>query len=556
MVGERPRQIGRPARSLVLALAACLAALGLVAVPAAAQTYLFQVPEEVVDVFLEADGSLRLVYAITFLNDRGADPIDFVDVGLPTESYDLSSARAWVEGQPLAGIQTSPYVTPGIAVPLGTRSIPPGSRGIVVVEVSGIEDAWYAADDQGFASVNFSPSWFDSQFVSGTTDLTVTFHLPPGTAADGARWHVPGGGWPGSDPATGLDSEGRIVYSWRATTVNAYSQYIFGASVPLDVLPGVSLRTPVSELGTAILGFLAALASCMVPIIPVFVIVGLVIFAQRRSRLAYLPPRISVEGHGIKRGLTAVEAAVLLQTGLDKVLTMILFGLVRKGAARVVREDPLEVEPLAVDVELRGYEKAFLTKVTNWNVRSRRKDFTELAIDLVRSVEAKMKGFGVRETREYYRSIMRKAWGEVEASGTPQVRSERYNEEMEWLMLDRDFGGRTRRTFSSGPVFLPVWWGNYSPAGPSLGSTAPSAKGGSTSLPQLPGADFAASIARGVETGAAALVGNVASFTQGVAKTTNPPPVTRSYGGGSGGSGCACACACAGCACACAGGGR
>jgi hypothetical protein len=63
-------------------------------------------------------------------------------------------------------------------------------------------------------------------------------------------------------------------------------------------------------------------------------------------------------------------------------------------------------------------------------------------------------------------------------------------------------------------------------------------------------------MARSVQNSAGALVGNVATFTQSVAKTTNPPPVTRSYGGGSHGGGCACACACAGCACACAGGGR
>ena len=47
---------------------------------------------------------------------------------------------------------------------------------------------------------------------------------------------------------------------------------------------------------------------------------------SQRRKLQYLPPRIAIEGHGIKRGLTAVEAAILLGEPLDKVMTMILFG--------------------------------------------------------------------------------------------------------------------------------------------------------------------------------------------------------------------------------------
>ena len=180
-------------------------------------------------------------------------------------------------------------------------------------------------------------------------------------------------------------------------------------------------------------------------------------------------------------------------------------------------------------------------------------------IELVRSVQTKMKGFSLGESRDYYRSIMRKAWAEVESAGTPEVRSERYSEGLEWLMLDREFDDRTRRTFTTGPVYVPMWWSHYSPARsatPSVAAASGGKSGAPVSLPHLPGADFAASMARSVQNSAGALVGNVASFTQGVAKTTNPPPVTRSYGGSRGGGGCACACACAGCACACAGGGR
>ena len=58
----------------------------------------------------------------------------------------------------------------------------------------------------------------------------------------------------------------------------------------------------------------------------------------------YLPPKIQIEGHGIKRGLTAVEAGILMEQPLDKVMTMILFGVVKKNAATVVTRDPLKLQ--------------------------------------------------------------------------------------------------------------------------------------------------------------------------------------------------------------------
>jgi hypothetical protein len=542
----------------VLTLAAF--ALALVAVPALAQTYSFEVPQETVDVFLEDDGSMRLVYRFVFANDAGASPLDFVDVGLPTDDYDLGSVRAWIDGQPIASVETSPYVSPGVAVGLGAQAIPPGATGEVIVEIPRLGGVLFSGDEAGYASAKFSPTWFDSQFAHGATDLTVTFHLPPGIQPEQPRWHEPTGGWTAATPATGFDEDGRIVYSWRDTSANAFTQYIFGASFPSAVVPEESLQAPTPALLAALGSFFAAVAGCSFPLVPILVIVGLIFFARSRSRLAYLPPKIAVEGHGIKRGLTAVEAAVLLQTGLDKVLTMMLFSVIRKGAARVVQEDPLKIEALPKPkVELRTYETDFVKAASEPDLRRRQRAFSDLMIDTVRSVQAKMKGFSLSETREYYRSIMRRAWSEVEAAGTPEIRSERYTEGLEWLMLDREFDDRTRRTFTTGPVYVPVWWSNYSPARPLAAPVKVGGggkAGGSISLPHLPGADFAASMARSVQNSAGALVGNIGSFTQSVAKTTNPPPVARSYSGSRGGGGCACACACAGCACACAGGGR
>ena len=39
------------------------------------------------------------------------------------------------------------------------------------------------------------------------------------------------------------------------------------------------------------------------------------VYSGRSRKLKYFPPKISIEGHGIKRGLTAVEAGILMETG-------------------------------------------------------------------------------------------------------------------------------------------------------------------------------------------------------------------------------------------------
>jgi hypothetical protein len=244
--------------------------------------------------------------------------------------------------------------------------------------------------------------------------------------------------------------------------------------------------------------------------------------------------------------------------------------LIKKNAARVVTEEPLRVEAISPAPEgLHDYELAFVPVIVKPESRERQAELQKVTVDLVKTVQEKMKGFSLRETREYYRGITEKAWQEVETAGTPEVRSQKFDDSLEWTMLDRDFEGRTRRTFSSGPVFVPIWWGNYrpsySPAGGGARAAGPAAPSGAgrVSLPHLPGADFAASLVRGVQSTAGGLVSNLPTFTGGVTTKTNPPPpppkASRGgWGGGWGGGGhaCACACACAGCACACAGGGR
>ena len=746
---------------------------------ALAQNYSFSLDAETVHVYWNADGTISIDYIFVFSNDAGASPIDFVDVGFPNSNYEIHNITADIDGQPITDIQDSPYVTYGVALGLGANAIPPGATGTVHVFVDKIENPYYIdSNDDNYASFLFSPTWFGSEFVSGESDISVTFHLPPGVNPAEPRWHTAPSSFP-EEPETGIDEEERIFYTWHNRAANGYTKYVFGASIPRQyVLSSYWLQTethhiylnangsvdieneytftnqsqaaslsnlavdipyraydiinpqanvdgtPIQDLyasysdinlelgGTAlqpgttgtihlaytlvaqpyssswwdeeykyasfeyrttdfdkswttgITNFIItihlpanvtaqdvtweghyafsdapsqavdnqdratliwqkndAMASdtydfkvnipreyiaaeaiydfdkpsvltrmgidedlffgclCMSGFVAIVGgIIGLSVRSARKRKMKYLPPKIRIEGHGIKRGLTAVEAAILMEHPADKVLTMILFAVLKKEAATVVSRDPLKVEVhQPINEKLRYYERDFLKAFAASSSKERKNELQDLMVKMIKNVGKKMKGFSHKESVAYYKSIMLKAWKQIEEAGTPEVRSQQYDEHMGWTMLDKDFDRHTQDVFRTGPVFLPIWWHRYDPtwsrtagtgrvatAKPIASSVPTSGSGRATpsvpSMPQLPGGEFAASVVTGMQGFSSDIVGNISSFTDRITNKTNPVPKStssgRSWSGGSGGSSCACACACAGCACACAGGGR
>lgn len=555
--------------------------------PVAAQSLRFEVESATADVYIAADGTAAIEYSYIFVNSRSGSPIDAVDIGLPTREYSLGRVTATVNGEPITQIEVSPYVDPGVALMLGSRAIPPGERGTVQMRVEGIGSLLYKTNkvenaEEPYASFQFSPNSFGSEFVSGQTNWTITLHLPPGLTDQEPRWFTPEK-WPGSDqPTSGIDGQGNVFYQWQAADARADRQYIFGAAFPARLVPAEALVTE------PIINVSEDFGSMLCPMVFGLGFVGflaMVIFgsmkADKNRRMQYLPPKIAMEGLGVKRGLTAVEAAVLLEQPLDKVLTMILFGAAKKGALKVISKEPLKIEKLAgPTADLRQYEVAFIEAMlapTKGEVRTR---LQKMMVELVKTVTEKMRGFSRRETVDYYQEITRRAWGQVTKDGTPEVRMQAFDEAAEWTMLDRNYEDKSREVLTPQTIFLPRWWGNFDPgtrpaagsapstlAAPTLGGniqpTQVGSAPGSSNLPTLPGGDIAASMAGGIQNFASNVVGDLTSFTSGVTNATNPlpkPSASSSRGGSRGGGGsscaCACACACAGCACACAGGGR
>ena len=549
--------------------------------------YFFELEKEEVHVFYEEDGSMSLDYLFVFKNAPNAHVIDFVDVGMPNYSWDLYNVSADVDGNPV-DLSREEYMGSGtgFAVEMGNYAIQAGERGSVHVHISAVDAMLRLGEtDKTYVSGVFGTTWFGSEYLSGTTDFTLSLHLPPSVQPAEPRYHPPQN-WRGSDtPETFLDDEGRVTYTWHDPNANGYTQYRFGTSFPLSYVPESAVIMPPSiwsRIGNTIENFFDS--GCFIPIIFLGFPFSLFILEKinrQKRKMQYLSPKIAIEGHGIKRGLTAVEAAILMETPLDKLMTMILFSTVKKGAATITSRDPLSLD-INLIPGLHAYEKDFLLGVTKYQPAEQQKSLQKVMVDLIKTVRVKMKGFSRKETVAYYQKIMEKAWEQIENAATPEVKSQQFSENLEWTMLDKKYTERTQDVFRTGPVYVPLWWMRYDPGykpaaakptsiqpqaatgqRPASSSSMPSA----SSMPQLPGADFAASIVGGAQTFSKKVVGDLGNFTQKVTKITNPAPVYKSSsrssgsyksGGrsGGGGSSCACACACAGCACACAGGGR
>jgi hypothetical protein len=296
---------------------------------------------------------------------------------------------------------------------------------------------------------------------------------------------------------------------------------------------------------------------------------------------------------GVKRGLTAVEAAVLLEAPLNKVLTMILFGLMKKQAVRLTSErglarvcpnchteNPLDVIlctecgmsltrlPEALETQTRfrvaeslpeglyPYENDFLAAISE-DGTLKDKQLTTAMTSLIQSVNQKMKGFHAKDTIAYYRDIVARAWKQVEAADTPEL----VDQNLEWMMADEAFEQKMSDTFGEEPMPMPIWWWADSGA-PAMPAAAPPTPGQAAPLAEVPqaapGSQFANSVVNRIEGISNTLVRDVSALTAGVAEVTHPAVAEKGSGLESRGGGfsCACACACAGCACACAGGGR
>ncbi|HSN77051.1 MAG TPA: hypothetical protein VL334_18420 [Anaerolineae bacterium] len=614
----------RISRGLTLAL--LLAFLAVVAGPALAQDYFFAVPKVQFQVFIEPDGAARLVYDLTFENEPSGRALDVVDIGLPTADYTISNMRASIDGVELSDIRPSEFVKPGIEVHLADMWINPGDTGTLHFEATVPNLLFEDVTNRDYASFQITPTWFGEQYVSGLTDLQIAIHLPEGISPEAMLYQ---------NEAFGqrVLFEDRAVALWEFPAIRLTEPNLVGVSFPsagignvqrmsaLDLAEQWFVGQPTLRLilGLLFLGiftfifvrltggtgwtlwFIAAAGlvylflrwplSLLVAFLPLFALLFLVERKRRRRKLPYLPPIAQVEGGGIKRGLTAPEAAALLEMPLNKVLTLIIFGLLKKGVLRQTGEDPFAVEVIRefqavhdkanleqrqqvrkrpaqqAGIVLHTYEQRFLdTLEAKPDTPLHKIDFGEAMDWFLASVARRMKGFDLSDTQEYYQAIVRRAVEQAKAIPEIPAREQALDRDMEWILLDDGYP-----TVFNTPsyTYRPIW--ARPGGGGSSGGVLPSLPSGGGSRAFTPSFSNVASgfagwtentmgsLAAAISPSSLPSMAGKSGFVNlsGVDKATGD--VFKALGSSSGsrssgGGGCACA-GCA-CACACAGGGR
>jgi hypothetical protein len=573
--------------------------------PLEAQDYYFSVPSAQLEVRVQPSGGAILYYRIEFKNTPAGHAIEIVDIGMPHEDYDAGEAKAWVNGTEVHGpIKASELVKPGLEVHLGHLAIPPDGSGTFEFETSVPDLVFQDTTRKDYASLQITPTWFGEQYVVGSTDLTIRVVLPSGIKPDEVLHQ--GIQFAGKD----IRDNGTVAVRWEVNR-RFTSDYRVGVSFPKRVMsrvvtmtiPQLLMRWWRGQFSTQTRGYLGLAAAVILFIIYLrftggtgcvlffplvlipFLIVGAFLFgkydvteifiwpvllilavivetARKRRRSKYLPAIASVEGGGIKRGLTAPEAAVLLELPVNKVVTLVLFGMMKKGLINQTSKEPVMFQaaaPPPVEAIAHDYEKEFLKllKQSKHATAISRIDFSKPIKALVDSVAKRMVGYDLDETQSYYRHIISRAWKEAQEIGEVEAWQKKMDEKVDWMMLDPDFTGRFRpfegryipRSYRSGPI---------STSGGAPTSGAPPSSGSSPRF-----SDVAASVSGWFQNTASGVVGafegqkggivNLGSIDKAIGKA-----MQSSGGGGRGGGGGGCACACAGCACACAcaGGGR
>lgn len=606
------------------------------AASATAADYVFAMPRLQMQVWVHRDASVGMVYDITFANSRQGRPIDVVDIGTPHSGYSLASARASLDGVWLNDIRPSTVVSPGFEVHLDAQTIPRGESGTLHVEFPMPNMVWQDTTRADLASLQVVPVWFGAQYLRGDTQLEVAIHLPPGVKPDEVLWqHEPFSHKAVVRMAEQPDTAAteHVVVAW-ARQLPLTRAYKFGVSFPKRDLERVMYLSPLGlamkwfressqarliagvvfllifallffrfsgGTGISVFVLLAAGAVVMFVVSPelhllsfpvVVLLIGVNEWLLGRRKSGYMPPIASIEGGGIKRGLTAPEAAAILELPLSKVLGLVIFGLLKKGVLRQVQADPLTVEvdeafrlpegTLAAGraalyreaaqrkaVVVHSYEFPFLPLIQDHGGKPTTEiDFGLPLKQLLEQTARRMAGFDLGQTRDYYRAIVRRAAEQAGAVADIPQREQQIDRNFEWILLDPHYP----TVFDYGRPYRPIWSRRAAPVGGGVGTPSTPA------TPSTPGqttlGDVAASFAGWAENTMGKMASAVSPAALNVPKagggfvnlTTadwatgelfkSLAEASAKSGHSGGGGGCACACAGCACACACAGGGR
>jgi hypothetical protein len=507
--------------------------------------------QEWAKIWIRENGSIDLLYNISITLDSGRE-INWVSIGQPRGDFYIDSA----EDQYGNTLETEDIISgSNYQVNVSLHSPLEAGETIWFTLLTNVGHMVY--DDEtnpGNDGIQFTISWFQAT----VENVRVLIVLPPYISE--------------SDVKTGdvfwsnVQYEGdRLAVYWERQNLQPDERFTVGVSYPKQ--EGWNSFSRSSDLGK----FFEDFGSWILILGIIGVVLVFVVFTFSRKR-PYKKPTMGIECLGIVRGLTAVEASYLLDLKPPQIVTEMLYSVLKKRAVWVESTSPSLkfriLEPFTdktgtTENPLRYYEIDFLNSIKDDGALDEKK-LASTIMFLRSTVEEKLKGYCRRDTVDYYRKIVEKAWKQVEGVGTTELASKAYDEQLLWLFLDPNLSDRTQTVFSN-RVFEPnpLWfwyWYSYRYYHPNP-TYKPNIKLPSKAQkpPTIPGADFANDVATAIEKSANNFVVNMEKFANAIIpfapQKSSGKPVHQKAKCVCACATCACACACVSCACACAGGG-
>jgi hypothetical protein len=515
-----------------------------------AQDRVYSFDHQWTQIFINQDGTIDLSYNVTLTLTSG-DNINFVRLGQPKGDFEVGQA-ADQYGHQLEAYEDND----GTNYRVGINLYQPLTAGntiwfTITTNVAGM--IYNDTQNPGNYGMQFAPQWMPIPI----NDVRVQIVMPLNVTINEVKT-LPDKFWNSTSTV-----EGRTALFWQIPTLQPNQQYLLGVSFPANSLPNYT-PTQSSE-GNG----LEKIALIILPIIAIIVII-LVVQVAKKSK--YSTPKVSMETLGIRRGLTAVEASYLLDMKPTQIVTEILYSLLQKRAVWVESANPtlkLKIMPTfqnktgTDENPLRYYEIDFLHAVKDNGTLDEEK-LAHTVMFLRDTVEQKLRGHSRRDTGDYYRKIVTKAWSQVKQAGTAELSSKTYDAQLLWLLLDPNYRSRTETTFHNrafepSPLWFWYWYGyrHYNPHPtytPNVDTPSQATK-----PPTIPGAQFADNIATAVEKTSNTIVTDIEKFANAILPMQTPKashaPARSEADCVCACAACACACACVSCACACAGGG-
>ncbi len=506
----------------------------------------YTVNKEWVQITINKDRSISLLYNITMTYTSGY-PQGIVTVGMPKEGFQIDSVQD-LSGNNLnyADVSSGDYYAIEVTLKSPVVLNQPNT---FIVYATVPEMLSPDQTNQGYYGMQFYPTTFDNAQGS-IGNIRVKIILPSGISRSEVRS-------PTDRPFNNIDIEGgNLFVYWEINNWSPAQEFWVGVSFPENYinLPGPDIMTYIA-IGAAVLAAVGII---------------LVIVSNLR-KFDYIKPRIAVEALGAARNLTSVEAAVVLGLKPVRILTMVLFGLIYKRIVMVTETDPvIKIQRVQSDVQspptLRYYEIDYLDALQPDGSLDEMK-LAKTYLELRDTVDQKMRGYSRSDTLNYYQSVVNKAWDQVTQAGTPELKGEVIDQNIEWLLADDRFDEKFRNAFPPNIIIVPSpgwWWYWHGPHLPSGPVVVPAGTPVPSKIPSrpisIPGQDFANNIVKGLQTSANNMVKNVQALTNRIVQA--PAPVATSHSSVRSGPSCvcacahcACACACVSCACACAHGG-